>query len=185
LSTYETTGPAGGSAAEQAREKAQRATGEARSRVRDQVDQRSTQAGERIAGGAEDARSVGEHLRSQGKERPAMLADQAAERAERVADYLKRSDGDAILRDVEGFGRERAWAVMAGGLVLGFAASRFLKASSSRRYREMESAEYPPGRSADATGPTPPRTSTVPPAVTGTGGAPATLPPGTPIPTNR
>ena len=32
------------------------------------------------------------------------------------------------------FGRRQPWAVIAGGLALGFAASRFLKASSSRRY---------------------------------------------------
>jgi hypothetical protein len=35
---------------------------------------------------------------------------------------------------VEDFGRRQPWAVIAGGLALGFAASRFLKASSSRRY---------------------------------------------------
>jgi hypothetical protein len=166
LSTYETPNSAperpGTSATEQARgkvqqatgaaqDKAQQATGEIRSRMRDQVDQRSTQAGERMAGVAQDARSVGEHLRGQGKERPAMMADRAAERVERVGDYLKRVDGDAILRDVERIGRERPWAVMAGGLMLGFAASRFLKASSSRRYREIESA----GNRSARTTPTP------------------------------
>jgi hypothetical protein len=198
LSTYETKRPAteshGTSAAEKAsatvqqatgatREKAQQATGQARSRVRDQVDQRSTQAGERVAGVARDARSVGEHLRSQGKERPATLADQAADRAERLGDYLKRADGDAILRDVERFGRERPWAVMAGGLVLGVAASRFLKASSSRRYREMESVGNLPGRPADVARGTPPSAPTAPPPSTATGAAPAALPSATmPVP---
>ena len=79
-------------------------------------------------------RSVGDELRKQGKDQPAKLADQAADRAESLGGYLERSDGDTILSDLEDFGRRRPWAVIAGGLVLGFAASRFLKASSSRRY---------------------------------------------------
>jgi hypothetical protein len=36
---------------------------------------------------------------------------------------------------VEDFARRNPWAVAAGGLVLGLAASRMLKASSSQRYR--------------------------------------------------
>ena len=80
---------------------------------------------------------VGEELRAQGKDQPAE-ARRAGRAARRVlGDYLKRSDGDTILRDVEDFGRRQPWAVIAGGVVLGFAASRFLKASSSRRYHEQ------------------------------------------------
>jgi hypothetical protein len=136
-------------AASQAQEKAQQAAGQARNRVRDEVDTRSTQAGEQAGSVAQDVRSVGEHLRSQGKDKPAEYADKAAERVADLGDYLKRSDGDAILRDVERFGRERPWAVIAGGVALGIAASRFLKASSSRRYQEYESSRNLPARSQD------------------------------------
>src|SRR5205085_99634 len=73
----------------------------------------------------------------------------AAERAEQVGDYLKRADGDAILRDAEQLGRDKPWVVMAGGIALGIAASRFLKASSSRRYREMETTSNLPARRSD------------------------------------
>lgn len=140
-------------AASVAGEKAQQAAGQARDRVRQQVDTRSTQAGEQAGTVAQDVRSVGEHLRSQGKDKPAELADKAAERVEQVGDYLKRSDGDTILRDVEQMGRDKPWAVMAGGMVLGIVASRFLKASSTRRYREMESSPYLPAGRADVGGP--------------------------------
>ena len=136
-------------AASQAQEKAQQAAGQARSRVRDEVDTRSTQAGEQAGTVAQDVRSVGEHLRSQGKDKPAEYADKAAERVADLSDYLKRSDGDAILRDVERFGRERPWAVIAGGVALGIAASRFLKASSSRRYQESEGRRNLPARRQD------------------------------------
>jgi vacuolar-type H+-ATPase subunit H len=129
-------------AKEQAKEKVQEASGQARDRVREQVDQRSTQAGERVASVAQDARSVGEELRRQGKDQPARLADQAADRAERLGSYLQASDADRILRDVEDLGRKQPWAVVAGGLALGFVASRFLKASSQRRYSSQAPARY-------------------------------------------
>jgi hypothetical protein len=133
--TTTANGPNGpSSTTEQAKEKAQQGAQQAKRTVRDQVDQRSTEAGERVGSTAQDIRSVSEELRRQGKDQPAKLAEQAAQRAESLGDYLKRTDGDTILRDVEDFGRQRPWAVIAGGVALGFAASRFLKASSSRRY---------------------------------------------------
>jgi hypothetical protein len=130
--------------AEVAREKARGAARQARGRFRDQVDQRSTQAGERLAGTAADVRRVAEELRRQGKDTPARMVEQAAGQADRAAGYLKTASGDRILRDVEDFARSKPWAVAAGGLALGFAASRFLKASSGRRYRETQAtATYP------------------------------------------
>jgi hypothetical protein len=135
MSSFGTTTTANGpsSTTEQAKEKAQEGAQQAKRGVRDQVDQRSTEAGHRVGSTAQDIRSVSEELRKQGKDQPAKLAEQAADRAESLGDYLKRSDGDTILRDVEDFGRRQPWTVIAGGLVLGFAASRFLKASSTRR----------------------------------------------------
>ena len=175
MSSYETPG----STTEQAKEKAQQAAGKASDRVREQIDSRSTQAGEQAGTAAEDIRSVSEHLRGEGKEKPAEYAEKAAARVEQAGDYLKRADGDAILRDLERVSRERPWAVMAGSLVLGIAASRFLKASSSRRYHAMESSSNLPARQAD-----------VAPGAIGTGLAPpaspmppvATVSPGPPSP---
>jgi hypothetical protein len=132
-------------AAGQAKEQAQQAAGKAKGALRTQVDQRSTDAGDRVGGFASDVRSVGDQLRQQGKDQPAKLADQAADRAERLGGYLRDSDADRILGDIEDFGRRQPWAVIAGGVVLGLAASRFLKASSSRRYeqRSYERAQLP------------------------------------------
>ena len=119
----------------QAQEKAGQAADQARTKVREQVDQRSTQIGEQISSNAGDARSVADELRKQGKDGPARLADQAADRAEKVGNWLTEADGDRILRDVEDFGRRNPWAAAVGGLAIGFMASRLLKASSSRRYQ--------------------------------------------------
>ena len=137
----------GQQAKEAAQEKAQEAAGQAKGRVLEQLEQRSTQAGDQVSSTAGDMRSIGEELRNQGKEGPAKLAEQAADRAERVGGYLKQSDADRILRDAEDLARKQPWAVAVGGLALGFAASRFLKASSSRRYqsRTGEGTDAPGG----------------------------------------
>jgi gas vesicle protein len=120
----------------QAQEKAQEAAGQAKSRARDEIDRRSTEAGEQVSSTAGDLRSVSEQLREQGKDTPAKLADQAADRVEQVGGYLKDADSDRILNDVEDLARRQPWVVVAGGIVLGFAAARFLKASSSQRYQQ-------------------------------------------------
>jgi hypothetical protein len=93
--------------AQVAQDKARGALGQARGRVSDQVDQRSTQAGERVAGTASDVRSIADELRNQGKDAPANLAEQVANQADRVGDYLKGASGDRILRDVEDFARRQ------------------------------------------------------------------------------
>jgi hypothetical protein len=119
----------------QAQERAQEAKGQARERLRTQVDERSTQYGRQIQSQASDLRSVGDQLRQQGKEGPAKMADQAAQRVEKAGSWLADSDADRILNDIEDFARRNPWAVMAGGLALGMMASRFLKASSTQRYQ--------------------------------------------------
>jgi hypothetical protein len=122
-------------AASQAQDRAREAAGQARGRMRDEVDRRSTEIGDRVGGTAGDARSVAEELRNQGKDAPARYVEQAADRAERLGGYLRDSDSDRIITDVEDFARRNPWAIAAGGLALGFAASRMLKASSGQRYR--------------------------------------------------
>ena len=126
-------------AKDKAKEQAQQAAGQAKGAARTQIDQRSTEAGQKVGGFASDVRTISEQLREQGKDQPAKLADQAAERAERVGKYLESSDADRILHDVEDFGRRQPWAVIGGGVVLGLIASRFLKASSTRRYEQRSS----------------------------------------------
>jgi hypothetical protein len=137
--------PTESSTTDQAKEKAQEAAGQAKekagSQLRSQVDQRSTDAGHRVGGIASDVRAVGQSLREQGKDQPAKLAEQAADRAERLGSYLEQSDADRILGDIEDFGRRQPWAVIAGGVALGLVASRFLKASSVERYEKRTSVQ--------------------------------------------
>jgi hypothetical protein len=135
-----------GEATQQVGEKAQEIRGQAGVQLRKQVDTRSTHAGEQVASLAEALRRTGEQLRGEGKEGPAKVGDQVAERMERLGGYLRDSDADRIFGDVESVGRRQPWAFAAGALLLGFVASRFLKASSSRRYQTVSGNAAEPAR---------------------------------------
>jgi hypothetical protein len=144
-STANTSGSATDQVKDQVRDKAQLAQdktrgalGQARSRLRDQVDQRSTKAGDQVQSAAQDVRKVAEQLRGQGKDTPARMAEQVADRAESFSSYLRDADGERLLADAEALARRQPWLVAAGGLALGFAASRVLKASSRSRYQSFD-----------------------------------------------
>jgi hypothetical protein len=115
--------------------------------VRDEVDRRSTEAGDQAGSVADAIRQASQQLREQGKDQAAKPMEQAADRVESAGRWLRDSDGDRILHDVEDFGRRNPLAVAAGGLAIGFALSRLLKASSTDRYRGSTSAgNGSPGR---------------------------------------
>jgi ElaB/YqjD/DUF883 family membrane-anchored ribosome-binding protein len=118
---------------DQAREQVQQGAQQAKGALRGQVDQRSTQAGQQLSTQASDIRTVADQLREQGKDGPAKVAEQAAQRAERLGSYLEQSDADRILGDVEEYARNNPWAVVAGGLAAGFLLSRVVKASTQQR----------------------------------------------------
>lgn len=170
----------------QSQDRVQEAASQAKSRLRDQLDQRSSQAGEQIHQQASDLRAISMSLREQGKEGPANASDKLAQYATKAGTYLQHKDSEALLSDAEDFARRQPWAVGAGALVVGFAASRFLKASSSRRY----SARY--GR-AHAPEPRSARPAVMPPSGPGSAGletfspagggyaADIATPPGTPV----
>jgi hypothetical protein len=73
------------------------------------------------------------------------IVETVVNRSERLGGYLRVADGDKILQDVESFGRRRPWLMVGGSAVLGFLASRFIKASSSGRYhgQSLQGSGYP------------------------------------------
>ena len=110
---------------------------EALGKARDQVDERTTQAGEQMRSVADAARQVGQTLRDQeGKEQPARLVEGMAERVDRLGSYLEESDANSLLDELDRLGRRSPATVMAGGVVVGVLMARFLKASSGNRSRQ-------------------------------------------------
>jgi hypothetical protein len=157
----------------QAKEKAQEAGQQARNRVRDEVDRRSTEAGEQAGSTAQALRQTSQRLREDGNEPVARGMEQVAQRVESAGSWLREADGDRILRDVEDFGRRNPLAVVAGGVAVGFAVSRLLKASSRRRYEESRQSWSGNGHGQRTRVGTPREAWTEP----GPAGTPATTPP--------
>jgi ElaB/YqjD/DUF883 family membrane-anchored ribosome-binding protein len=122
-------------AASTAQEKAVELKEQGKGKLGETLDQRTTEAGGQAWKLAKAVRRSGEQLRAEGEDGqlPA-ITEGVADRMERLAGYLERTSGDDLLRDIENFTRRRPWIVAGVGLVVGLAASRFLKASSERRY---------------------------------------------------
>ena len=102
--------------------------------VREQLDQRSTQAGEQVQAISHALQSGVEQLRSEGNDVPAKVMTQLAEHAEDLGAYLQSAQADQIYTDIERFARRRPWVTAGAGVLAGFVASRFVKASADRRY---------------------------------------------------
>ena len=120
--------------------KASEAVDRGRGVVADQIGQRSTQLSDQIGSASQTMRRVADQARTDGNSQHARLADQAAERGDRVSGYLQEVEPEQLLSDVEDFARRQPWVVAGVGLFIGFALARSLKASSGRRY---EARSYP------------------------------------------
>jgi len=121
-------------AQQQITSKAHELGGDATFQIREQLDQRSTQAGEQLQSIGKTLQSGANQLRSEGKDVPARVVEEVARRADDVGGYLQSAEADRILGDIEGFARRRPWLTAGVGALAGFLASRFVKASGSRRY---------------------------------------------------
>jgi ElaB/YqjD/DUF883 family membrane-anchored ribosome-binding protein len=122
-------------AASTAQEKAVELKQQGKSKLGATLDQRTNEAGVQARKMAQALRRSGEELSNEGNgQHVAGLAEGAADQIERLGGYLERTSGDELVRDVEDFARRRPWMIAGMGLVAGLAASRFLKASSERRY---------------------------------------------------
>lgn len=121
-------------AQEQITAKAHELGGEATFQIREQLDRRSTQAGEQMQSVGMTLQTGANQLRSEGKLVPAKVVEEVARRADDLGGYLQSAQADRILGDIEGFARRRPWLTAGVGALAGFLASRFVKASGDRRY---------------------------------------------------
>ena len=131
-----------------AQEKAGELTSKGRSRLSEQLDQRTTDAGSQAHSVAQALRSSTDRLNEDGNAKAADIANRAADQVERVGSYLQQKNGDDILRDVEDFARRRPWLIAGLGFLGGIVGSRFLKASSEKRYDSYSGYSGYPSRSA-------------------------------------
>jgi ElaB/YqjD/DUF883 family membrane-anchored ribosome-binding protein len=127
------------SAQEQFSTKAHELGEDAGFKVREQLDQRSSQAGEQVQAIGKVLQSGSNQLRSEGKDAPARFVEEVARRADDLGGYLQGAQADQVLNDLERFARRRPWVTAGVGVLAGFVASRFVKASADRRYESYRS----------------------------------------------
>lgn len=96
-------------------------------------DQKS-RAADKLTGVSDALRTSSQQIRQNGQEDIGQYIERAAQQVDRVANYLQSSDVRQMAREVEAFARRNPAAFVAGAFAVGFAASRFLKASSGYAY---------------------------------------------------
>ena len=101
-------------------------------RANDQLDSQLTQAGVSLASVASAVDTISEQLRQGNQEMLATYADRAAGQVDQMASYLRQSDPNKVLRDIEDFARREPALFLAGAFAVGLLSTRFLKSSSSQ-----------------------------------------------------
>ncbi len=101
----------------------------------DQIDRRTTDLGNVVGEHVGNLRTMGDSLRGQGQDGTARLVDMAADRLNQVSVYLRETDGDRIVHDLETVARNQPVITATAGLLFGVTAARLLKAGAMQRYR--------------------------------------------------
>ena len=138
----------------QAKGHAQAAAEQAKDQATAQVDEKSTQVGRQIGSQGQALDGVARELRRQGKDGPANVAEQAAEKVKDVGEYLEQADGESLVANAQQAARDNPAAAAAVGAAAGFAAGRVIKASLD------DSEDEQPASAPDATHPDPGRPAT-------------------------
>ncbi len=115
----------------QAKGQAQAAAEQVKGKAAAQVDEKSTQVGQQVASQGEALEGVAGELRKQGKDAPAKVAEQAAEKVKNVGDYLEQADGEQLVSAAQKAAQDNPAAAAAVGAATGFAAGRVIKASKA------------------------------------------------------
>jgi hypothetical protein len=103
----------------------------ARGWMQQEADQRTSAISSQARTIADAMHQTSSKLDAEGQPQAARMTGMVADRVQRAADYLDQTDGQRLMDDVQDMARRNPWAFAAAGLVVGFAASRFMKASRS------------------------------------------------------
>lgn len=128
---------------------AQAAADQAKGQAAAQVDEKSTQVGQQLNSQAEALDGVAGELRKQGREGPARVAEQAAEKVKNVGEYLEQADGESLVGSAQQAAKDNPAAAAAVGAAAGFAAGRVIKASLDDPDEQQADAATDPAVSSD------------------------------------
>ena len=118
-----------GGTREKVREKAAEVAGKAKDKIAGQYDAKKKEAMNEIQHLASALRTAADNVGTNGGSMSAMLLERAAERLDNVGSSFSGKDLDGIVSDVERLARRNPAVFLGGAMLIGFAASRFLKSS--------------------------------------------------------
>ena len=119
--------------AQQGQQKASEAAEQGREKAAGQLDTRKEQAAGQIEGISRALRQTSEQLREQDQGSIGRYAEQGADQADRLANFLHEKEGDELIGEIEDFARNRTAVFLGGAFLVGVAAARFLKSSAGQR----------------------------------------------------
>lgn len=114
-----------------AREFAGKAQEQAKTKARSTVETQKTKAADTIGTVAQTLRGSTDQLRDQNQEQIGRYITSAADQMERLAEYLRTTETDELVRKAEEVARKQPALFLGGAFALGILTARFLK--SSRR----------------------------------------------------
>lgn len=119
-----------GDVVDQVKQTAGQVVDQAKQTATAQVSDRKDMAADSLGAVADTLRQTSQQLRDQNVGPFVGVADAAASRIEGVSSYLRETDVNDMLRDVEDLGRRQPALFLAGALGLGLLAARFVKSSA-------------------------------------------------------
>jgi len=130
-----------GSVAGQAQQLVGQVTDQAKGQATSQLETQKDRAAERLETASLLLLETGEHLRGKQHGTTAGYVDQAAEQAERLANYVRSRDVAQLMQDTQQLARKRPGLFLGGALALGFLGSRFLQSSGQRAAEARSTAQ--------------------------------------------
>lgn len=127
--TEDTVKSAASEAMEQAKSTASKTATNIRSMLQERLDTGYRKAEERLSSVVSDMRKAADTLEQQGQPGASKIVNSATKQAERLTSYMESKSAEDLLAEANRYAREHMWIVIAGGMLLGVAAARFLKAS--------------------------------------------------------
>jgi hypothetical protein len=113
----------------------------AKREVRDKLERGKLAAGRKASETTEALDDLALDLSDEGHETLAQATSEIATRLAQLADYVESKSLDDLTREARSLARRSPGLMIAGGVVIGFALTRFLKASSRRADEGAESGE--------------------------------------------
>jgi hypothetical protein len=129
-----------GEVAGQAQGAAGQIADQAKQQATSQLESQKGRAVDSLVSVAQALRQTGQHLHEQQQDPVGGYVDQAAERVERMTNYLRTRDVPQIVAETQDFARRQPGLFLAGAVALGFMGARFLISSGQRAAAQRPSA---------------------------------------------